>query len=87
MTDDDRLDQLSSDLNEVHALVEIARRMIWAAESADETVEEPSARMRDILEHLDLAHAALDRIMDEVEAERDSARMGQDGPERRPIIH
>jgi hypothetical protein len=87
MTDDDRLDQLSSDLNEVHALVEIARRMIWAAESADETAEEPSARMRDILEHLDQAHAALDRIMDEVEAERDSARMGQDGPERRTIIH
>jgi DNA repair ATPase RecN len=87
MTDDDRLDQLSNDLNEVHALVEIARRMVWSAEGADETVDEPSARMRDILEHLDQAHATLDRVMDEVEAERDAARMDPGGPGHRPIIH
>ena len=86
MSDDDRLDQLSTDLNEVHALVEIARRMIWAAEGADETVDEPSARMRDILEHLDQAHAALDRVMDEVEAERDATRLGPDDAGRRTII-
>ena len=87
MTDDDRLGQLSSDLNEVHALVEIARRMIWAAEGSDEEVEEPSARMRDILEHLDQAHAALDKVMDDVEAERDSTRLGSEDTGHRPIIH
>jgi hypothetical protein len=87
MTDDERLDQLSSELNEIHALVEIARRMLWAAEPVEEGADEPSSRMRDILEHLDQAHATLDKVIDEVEAERDAARLGGEDSTRRSIIH
>ncbi len=70
MTEEDRLSQLGNDLNEVHTLVEIARRMIWAAEGDAEGAEEPSERMRRILQPLDEAHTQLDQVIDEVEAER-----------------
>jgi chromosome segregation ATPase len=86
VTDEDRLSQLSNDLNEVHTLVEIARRMIWAAEGDVESAEEPSGRMRRILQHLDEAHTQLDQVMDEVEAERGGQPpSGDHGPG--PIIH
>jgi hypothetical protein len=86
LTDEDRLSQLSNDLNEVHTLVEIARRMIWAAEGDDEGTDEPSERMRRVLQHLDEAHAQLDQVMDEVEAERGGQPLaGDHGPN--PIIH
>ncbi len=71
MDDEERLAQLSNDLNEAHTLVEIARRTVWSAESDPENLDEPSARMRQILDHLDLAHAAIDTIIDEVESERE----------------
>jgi hypothetical protein len=86
VTDEERLSQLSNDLNEVHTLVEIARRMIWAAEGDAEGADEPSERMRRILEPLDEAHTQLDRVMDEVEAERGGPPLaGEHGPN--PIIH
>ena len=86
MMDDDRLSQLSNDLNEVHTLVEISRRMLWAAEGDEEGADEPSARMRRILDHLDQAHTQLDQVMDEVEAERGGqAPAGDHGPGQ--IIH
>ena len=86
MIDDDRLSQLNTDLNEVHTLVEIARRMLWAAEADAESVDEPSARMRRILEHLDQAHDQLDRVMDEVEAER-GGRPPDGDHGSGPIVH
>jgi hypothetical protein len=86
VTDEDRLSQLSNDLNEVHTLVEIARRMIWAAEVDVEGVDEPSGRMRRILEHLDEAHSELDQVMDEVEGERGGAPPHDDHGAG-PIIH
>jgi hypothetical protein len=86
MIDEDRLSQLSNDLNEAHTLVEIARRMIWAAEGDAEGADEPSGRMRRILQHLDEAHTQLDQVMDEVEAERGGQPLaGDHGPG--PVIH
>ena len=86
MIDEDRLSQLSNDLNEVHTLVEIARRMIWGAEGDPEGADEPSARMRRILDHLDEAHTQLDQVLDEVEAERGGQPLsGEHGPG--PLIH
>ena len=47
MDDEERLAQLSNDLNEAHTLVEIARRTVWSAESDPEGhLDEPSTRMR-----------------------------------------
>ena len=88
MTEEERLNQLSNDLNEAHTLVEIARRTIWSAETHPENADEPSARMRSILDHLDEAHAVIDTVLDEVESERESASssLGSD-PGRRTIIH
>jgi hypothetical protein len=86
VTDEDRLSQLSNDLNEVHTLVEIARRMIWAAEVDAEGVDEPSGRMRRILQHLDEAHSELDQVMDEVEADRGGTPQADDHGAG-PIIH
>jgi hypothetical protein len=87
MSDEDRLSQLNNDLNEAHTLVEIARRTIWSAETHPENADEPSERMRRILEHLDQAHAVIDTVLDEVEAERTEAGAPGDGPGSRPIIH
>lgn len=86
MTDEDRLSQLSNDLNEVHTLVEIARRMVWAAEGDAEGTDEPSERMRRVLQHLDEAHTQLDQVMDEVEAERGGHPPAGDHGAA-PIIH
>jgi hypothetical protein len=87
MTEEERLNQLSNDLNEVHTLVEIARRTTWSAENLAENADEPSERMRSILEHLDQAHAVIDAVLDEVEAERESVSSGLGDQGRRPIIH
>jgi hypothetical protein len=87
MDDEERLAQLSTDLNEAHTLVEIARRTLWSAEADPENPDEPSARMRQILDHLDLAHAAIDTIMDEVEGERDGTVVGPRERSPRTIIH
>jgi hypothetical protein len=84
--DEDRLTQLSNDLNEVHTLVEIARRMVWAAEGDAEGADEPSERMRRILAHLDEAHTQLDQVMDEVEADRGGTPQADDHGAG-PIIH
>lgn len=86
MTEEDPLSQLSNDLNEVHTLVEIARRMIWAAEGDTEGMDEPSERMRRILQHLDQAHSELDQVMDEVEADRGGKPPAGDHGAA-PIIH
>ena len=74
-------------INEAHTLVEIARRTVWSAESDPENPDEPSARMRQILDHLDLAHAAIDTIIDEVEGERDGTMIGPREGSSRTIIH
>jgi len=87
MTEEERLNQLSNDLNEAHTLVEIARRTLWSAETHPENADEPSERMRAILEHLDQAHAVIDTVLDEVESERETATPGLDDPSRRTIIH
>jgi hypothetical protein len=87
MTEEERLNQLSNDLNEAHTLVEIARRTLWSAETHPENADEPSERMRAILEHLDQAHAVIDTVLDEVESERETASPGLDDPSRRTIIH
>ena len=88
MNDEERLNQLSNDLNEVHTLVEIARRTTWSAETHPENADEPSERMRQILDHLDQAHAVIDTVLDEVETEREAATAGLGGdPTRRTIIH
>jgi hypothetical protein len=86
MEDEERLAQLSNDLNEAHTLVEIARRTVWSAESDAENLDEPSPRMRQILDHLDLAHAAIDTIIDEVEGERDGTAVPGERSSR-TIIH
>ena len=41
MTEEERLNQLSNDLNEAHTLVEIARRTLWSAETHPENADEP----------------------------------------------
>jgi chromosome segregation ATPase len=88
MTEEERLNQLSNDLNEAHTLVEIARRTLWSAETHPENADEPSARMRQILDHLDQAHGVIDTVLDEVEAERENASSGLAGdPTHRTIIH
>ena len=88
MTEEERLNQLSNDLNEAHTLVEIARRTVWSAETHQENADEPSERMRRILEHLDQAHAVIDTVLDEVEGEREAATSGLSGdPGHRTIIH
>jgi hypothetical protein len=88
MTEEERLNQLSNDLNEAHTLVEIARRTIWSAETHPENADEPSPRMRQILEHLDQAHAVIDTVLDEVEGEREAATSGLSGDQgHRTIIH
>ena len=87
MDDEERLAQLSNDLNEAHTLVEIARRTVWSAESDPENLDEPSVRMRQILDHLDLAHAAIDTIIDDVEGERDGTMIGPREGSSRTIIH
>ena len=43
--------------------------------------------MRQILDHLDLAHAAIDTIIDEVEGERDGTMIGPREGSPRTIIH
>ena len=43
--------------------------------------------MRQILDHLDLAHAAIDTIIDEVEGERDGTMIGPREGSSRTIIH
>jgi hypothetical protein len=88
MTEEERLNQLSNDLNEVHTLVEIARRTLWSAETDSENADDPSARMRQILDHLDEAHAVIDSVLDEVEAEREGMSPGLPGDaSHRTIIH
>ena len=88
MTEEERLTQLSNDLNEAHTLVEIARRTVWSAETHPENADEPSERMRRILEHLDQAHAVIDTVLDEVEGEREAATSGLGSEaDHRTIIH
>ncbi len=87
MDDEERLAQLSNDLNEAHTLIEIARRTLWSAEADPENLDEPSVRMRQILDHLDLAHAAIDTIIDEVEGERDGTIVAPGERSPRTIIH
>jgi hypothetical protein len=88
MNEEERLNQLNNDLNEAHTLVEIARRTLWSAETHPENADEPSERMRRILEHLDQAHAVIDTVLDEVESEREAASSGlSSDPTHRTIIH
>jgi hypothetical protein len=87
MEDEERLTQLSNDLNEAHTLVEITRRTLWSAEAESEGLDEPSARMWRILEHLDQAHTELDAVLDEVEKEREAASSQPGGHVARNIIH
>ena len=87
MTNQERLSQTNADLNEAHTLVEIARRILWAAESDPDNPDEPSARMRQIVEQLDETHGLIDAALDDVEKELEVASVDAGKPERHPLIH
>jgi hypothetical protein len=87
MTNQELLSQTSADLNEAHTLVEIARRILWSAESDAADPNEPSARIRQIVEQLDQTHGLIDALMDEVEGELEVASVEPGRPERHPLVH
>jgi hypothetical protein len=87
MTNQELLAQTNADLNEAHTLVEIARRILWSAESDPSNPEEPSARIAQIVEQLDQAHGLIDALLDEIENELEIASVGPSKPERHPLVH
>jgi hypothetical protein len=87
MTNQELLAQTNADLNEAHTLVEIARRILWSAESDPGNPEEPSARIAQIVEQLDQAHGLIDALLDEIENELEIASVGPSKPERHPLVH
>jgi hypothetical protein len=87
MTNEDLLRQANADVNEAHTLVEIARRILWSAEGDPNNPEEPSARIRQIVEHLDQAHDLIDALMDAIDNELEIASVGPSRPERHPLVH
>ena len=87
MTNQELLRQANADVNEAHTLVEIARRILMSAEGDPGNPDEPSARIRQIVERLDEAHELIDALMDEIENELEIASVGPSGPERHPLVH
>ena len=87
MTNEELLSQTNADLNEAHTLVEIARRILWAAESDPTNPDEPSARIRQIVDQLDQTHGLIDAMLDEIENELEIASVGPAKPERHPLVH
>jgi hypothetical protein len=87
MTNEEQLSQTNADLNEAHTLVEIARRILWAAEADPANPDEPSARIRQILERLDETHELIDAMLDEIENELEIASVGPHRPDRHPLVH
>jgi hypothetical protein len=87
MTNQEVLSQTNADLNEAHTLVEIARRILWAAEADRDNPEEPSPRIRQIVDQLDQTHNLLDQLLDEIEKELEVASVDPGKPERHPLIH
>jgi hypothetical protein len=87
MTNQELLSQTNADLNEAHTLVEIARRILLSAENDPGNPDEPSARIRQIVEQLDQTHGLIDALLDEVENELEIASVGPTTPERHPPVH
>src|SRR5687768_2692242 len=87
MTNQELLSQTNADLNEAHTLVEIARRILWAAESDPNDPDEPSARIRQIVEQLDATHSLIDAALDDIEKELEVASVEPTKPERHPLLH
>jgi hypothetical protein len=87
MTNQELLSQTNADLNEAHTLVEIARRILLSAESDPNNPDEPSARIREIVEQLDQTHGLIDALLDEVEKELEVASVEPGRPERHPLVH
>jgi uncharacterized membrane protein YccC len=87
MTNQELLSQTNADLNEVHTLVEIARRILWSAENDPNNPDEPSARISQLVEQLDQAHGLIDALLDEIENELEIASVGPTKPERHPLVH
>jgi hypothetical protein len=86
MTNQELLSQTNADLNEAHTLVEIARRILLSAESDPSNPDEPSARIRQIVEQLDQTHGLIDALLDEIENELEIASVGPTKPERH-LVH
>jgi hypothetical protein len=87
MTNQELLSQTNADLNEAHTLVEIARRILWTAEGDPGNPDEPSARIRQIVDQLDQTHGLIDALLDEIENELEIASVGPTTPERHPPVH
>jgi hypothetical protein len=87
MTNQELLSQTNADLNEAHTLVEIARRILLSAESDPGNPDEPSTRIRQILDALDQTHGLIDALLDEIENELEIASVGPAAPERHPPVH
>ena len=87
MTNQELLSQTNADLNEAHTLVEIARRILWSSESDPSNPDEPSPRIRQIVEQLDQTHGLIDALLDEVEKELEVASVEPTRPERHPLVH
>jgi hypothetical protein len=87
MPNEELLSQTNADLNEAHTLVEIARRILWSAENDPSNPDEPSARIRQIVDQLDQTHGLIDALLDEIENELEIASVGPSKPERHPLVH
>jgi ABC-type Zn uptake system ZnuABC Zn-binding protein ZnuA len=87
MSSQELLSQTNTDLNEAHTLVEIARRILWTAENDPDNPDEPSARMRQIVEQLDQTHSLIDAALDDIERELEVASVEPSKPERHPLVH
>jgi hypothetical protein len=87
MTNQELLSQTNADLNEAHTLVEIARRILWAAENDPNDPDEPSARIRQIVEQLDATHSLIDAALDDIEKQLEVASVEPSKPDRHPLLH
>ena len=87
MTNQELLAQTNADLNEAHTLVEIARRILWSAETDPANPDEPSARVRQVIDHIDQAHGLIDALLDAIENELEIASVGPSKPDRHPLVH
>jgi len=87
MSNQELLSQTNADLNEAHTLVEIARRILWSAEGDATNPDEPSPRIRQIVDRLDETHGLIDALLDDIENELEIASVGPSTSDRHSPVH
>jgi hypothetical protein len=87
MSHQELLSQTNADLNEAHTLVEIARRILWSAEGDPAKPDEPSLRIRQIVDQLDHTHGLIDALLDDIENELEIASVGPSKADRHSPVH